>query len=218
MAFLRSMLCSVALLVVGAAASQAADKLFSATALGTQDIKKVAQLLRAQEAKFATPEELRKAPGFYWDEDLQKQSFKITSSQKGMDNVFFVPIYADFNKQTAGSATSKLSLLIIQRKDNEIMELPKHPALRWTIDEVVSVAFRDLRGDHQRSIIVNATAMTGVGENGAVPMDVYAVYLPTPDGKWALSDTLQEHLLKTKAGSVAAVVKAAKAFLAKKKI
>ena len=55
------------------------------------------------------------------------------------------------------------------------------------------VAFRDVRG------------MTGIGPNGADPFDVFAVYLPTPEGGWILDPALQHRIASAQSLALAKV-------------
>jgi hypothetical protein len=107
--------------------------------------------------------ELAQYPQLYWSEDWQKQSFRITSTQPGLDDVHFVPIAADFKEGTNASKrwSQSVSLLIINRNDSKTHLLPTHPVMAWDAAEIGLVAFRDVRGDGRRSIIVDVKGNTG---------------------------------------------------------
>ncbi len=178
----------------GIALCKAVD--FQATSVTAEDKKAISSILSKQEAKWVPAEELKKYPSLYWQDELQKQSFKITSSQNGIEDTYLVPIQADYinGTQSQRAWDQSLSILLINRKNSTIVSLPEHPVLKWNFDHIEGVAFRDVQGNGKRSIIVDAAGITGMGENGTKPFDVIAIYLPNEDGTWRLDQNLQKEI------------------------
>ncbi len=174
--------------------SYAVDNSFIISPINSEEKKQISALFKKYETKWVSAKELEDHPGIYWQDDLEKQSFKISSNQLSLENVYFVPIQADFKNEIHPNKdwSQNLSLLLIDRKSQAIKELPKHPVLTWSFFEIKTVAFRDLQGDGKRCIIVNAAGMTGVGPEGAHPFDVYAIYIPEPNGTWRLDKKLHD--------------------------
>jgi|GEM_PF-2001942 len=184
----------VLLSAAGPLPSSAAE--FKASPLLPEDRKVILNHLQKEESKWVPTEELTKYPGLYWQEDLQKQSFRIQSDQKGLEDCYFVPIQADFAKGLNSKKpwSQSLSLLLINRKDGTILNLPEHPVLEWSFDHISGVAFRDVQKNGRRAILVDAAGITGIGANGTEPFDVIAVYLPKDDGTWRLDPDLQKKI------------------------
>lgn len=174
--------------------SFAAEKIFQTSPINSEEQKQISALLKKHEKKWVSAKELEDYPGIYWQDDLIKQSFKISSNQLSLEDVYFVPIQADYKNGLQSNKTwsQSLSLLLIDRKSQEIKELPKHPVLTWSFFEIKTVAFRDLQGNGKRCIIVNASGMTGIGPEGAHPFDVYAIYIPELNGTWRLDEKLHD--------------------------
>ncbi len=169
---------------------------FQVKPLNLEDKKFISSILQKQESKWVPAEELKKYPGLYWQEDLQGQSFRMTSSQNGLEDAYFVPIQANYSDglKSMKSWSQSLSLLLIIKKNSSIVKLPEHPVTEWSFDHIEGVAFRDLEGKGRRSIIVNAAGITGIGPTGTVPFNVIAVYLQSTDGTWKLDSELQEKI------------------------
>lgn len=179
--------------------AQAEPVPFKVTALSAEDKKKVSDILKPFESKWIPAEEIKKSTELYWQGDMQAQSFKITSSQPGLEDVYFVPIQADYELGHAAPTRTwiqSLSLLVIDRKTSKITNLPTHPVMAWTFDHMESISFRDVQGNGSRAILVNAAGVTGVGPNGVEPFNVIAVYLPDGKGSWALDAKLQDQIDK----------------------
>lgn len=169
---------------------------FHVLPLASADNEKIAAILQPLAAKWLPAEELARYPDLYWQKNLQKQSFRIQSSQKGLEDVYFVPIQADYRigMQSQKQWAQCLSLLIINRQNSSISPLPIHPVMEWSFDSLEAVSFRDVQGHGKRAIIVHAAGITGIGPIGSEPFTVFAVYLPTTDGAWLLDDALQQHI------------------------
>jgi len=176
----------------------AAESKFSVQQIDAGDKTKIERFFKPLELKWVPLEELSKYPGLYWQDDLQKQSFRIASGQKGLEDVYFVSIQADYKLGTKATRTwvQCVSFLIIDRKSGKILSLPTHPAMEWSFDHIESVAFRDVQGDGRRAIVINVAGITGIGLTGTEPFDVFAVYLPTADGSWVLDEKLQQQIDK----------------------
>ncbi len=172
--------------------SYAVDNSFIISPINSEEKKQISALFKTYETKWVSAKELEDQPGAYWQDDLKEQSFKISSNQPSLEDVYFVPIQADYKNgiHSDKNRSQNLSLLLIDRKNRDIKELPKHPVLTWNFFEIKTVAFRDLQGDGKRCIIVNAAGMTGVGPDGANPFDVYAIYIPEPNGTWRMDEKL----------------------------
>ena len=169
---------------------------FRVLPLTAADSEKIAALLQPLASKWLPGEELARYPGLYWQKNLQDHSFRIQSRQKGLEDVYFVPIQADYRNgmQSQKQWAQCLSLLIINRQNASLSPLPTHPVMEWSFDSLKAVAFRDVQGQGKRAIIVHAAGITGIGPTGSEPFAVFAVYLPTPDGAWLLDDALQQHI------------------------
>jgi hypothetical protein len=193
------------------------QKGFAINPLTADDKEQIRNIFKPLESKWVPSEELAQYPELYWSEDWQKQSFRITSTQPGLEDVYFVPIAADFKEGTNASKrwSQSVSLLIINRNDSKIHLLPTHPVMAWDAAEIGLVAFRDVRGDGRRSIIVDVKGNTGAGPEAAVPFDVFAIYLPTGDGGWVLDAGLQKHLEQCR--SLGQALKIAKSYFTAKK-
>ncbi|SJZ39890.1 hypothetical protein SAMN02745119_00465 [Trichlorobacter thiogenes] len=182
-------------LILGASGSlAAAESKFLVQPIDAGDKTKLQRIFKPLESKWVPQQELSKYPGLYWQDDLQKQSFRIASEQKGLEDVYFVPVQADYEQGTKAARTwsQSVSFLIIDRKNGEIRPLPTHPAMEWSFDHIESVAFRDVQGNGQRAIVIDVAAITGIGPTGTEPFDVFAVYLPAADGSWTLDEKLQQ--------------------------
>ncbi len=172
--------------------SYAVDNSFIISPINSEEKKQISALFKTYETKWVSAKELKDQPGVYWQDDLKEQSFKISSNQLSLEDVYFVPIQADYKNEIHPNKdwSQNLSLLLIDRKSQAIKELPKHPVLTWNFFEIKTVAFRDLQGDGKRCIIVNAAGMTGAGPEGAHPFDVYAIYIPEQNGTWRTDEKL----------------------------
>lgn len=200
---------------------------FKISVINSEDKKVISSIFQKKESLWVPAEELKKYPGLYWQSDLQAQSFKITSLQKGMEDIYFVPIEADYENGTKSQKpwSQSLSILIINRKDSAILKLPDHPVLEWNFDHLVGVAFRDVQGNGKRSIIVDAAGATGMGANGSDPFDVIAVYLQSDNGTWRLDPELQKNIddqmykkcKKTSCRDIKTIVKFSESYFKKKK-
>jgi hypothetical protein len=206
----------------------AAESKFSVQPIDAGDKTKIQRLFKPLESKWVPQEELLKYPGLYWQDDLQKQSFRIASGQKGLEDVYFVSVQADYERGTKAAKTwsQSVSFLIIDRKNGNIRPLPTHPAMEWSFDHIETVTFRDVQGNARRAIVIDVAAITGIGPNGTEPFDVFAVYLPAADGSWTLDEKLQQQIdrqlyEKCNAGvcwTLGAVLKVSRAYFRDKKV
>jgi len=167
--------------------------------LSDDDKKNIIAALKPYETRWVSQDVLSKDKIPYWRENMQKQSFRIISSQKGLEDAYFVSIQADITENLEASDRlwdNSVSFIVIDRRNNSMRSLPAHPARQWIAFRIKSIAFRDVQGNGQRAIIINVSAVTGIGSGGATPFDVYGIYLPNPDGSWRIDDKLQERIEK----------------------
>jgi hypothetical protein len=168
---------------------------FEVKPLTNAEQDQVSAILKPFSGNWVPKQEVSKYPELYWQRELRDQSFHIKSSERGLEDVFFVPISADFKGETNKQWSQSLSLLLIDVKDpKKIAVLPAHPILEWNAFGVKSVAFRDLKGNGEHAIIVNAEGDTGIGAGGAELFSAIGVYLPAGDGTFKLDDKLQKFI------------------------
>ncbi len=179
-------------LVLGPAtqASAAPADHFQAAVLSPAELQTVARMLKPLQAKYVPQDDRAKADG--WIDN--SQSFHIVSDQPGLRDAYLVTVSADMQPQSVHDWQMSAAFVLIDRASGAITVLPQHPVMNWSAYEVETVAFRDVRGDGSRAIVIDVQGVTGIGPNGADPFDVYAIYLPGKDGSFKLDDGLQKRL------------------------
>ncbi len=162
---------------------------FQAALLTPAEQQAVAKTLKPLESRYVPADAGAKADAGWIDDT---QSFHVVSGQNGLRDTYLVAVAGD----PAGQHDWQMSaaFLLIDRATGRVTPLPPHPVMTWNAYEVEAVAFRDVRGDGTRAIIIDVQGVTGIGPNGATPFDVWAVYLPNADGTFRLDDGLQKKL------------------------
>ena len=171
------------ILALAMIATPAAAAPFQATLLTPAEQQSVAGVLAP-----LRPAEARPAD---WIDD--SQSFHIVSDQPGLRDTYLVTVSADLHPPSVHDWQMSASFVLIDRVGGAKTVLPQHPVMNWSAYEVEAVAFRDVRGDGSRAILIDVQGVTGIGENGATPFDVWAVYVPGAGG-FRLDDGLQKKL------------------------
>lgn len=189
----------IIVLFIYSSALAASYNSFNILPLSDDDKKSIVAVLKPYKSRWVSQDALEKHKMPYWRDNMQKQSFRILSSQKGLEDVYFVSIQADLIENLEASDRlwdNSVSFIVIDRKNNTIRLLPAHPARQWIAFRINSIAFRDVQGNGQRAIVINVASTTGIGVGGATPFDVYGIYLPNSDGSWHLDDKLQDRIEK----------------------
>ena len=163
---------------------------FQAALLTPAEQQSVAKTMKPLESKYVPADAGAKADG--WIDNTQ--SFHIVSGQNGLRDTYLVTVSADMHPPSVHDWQMSASFALIDKATGRVTILPQHPVMTWNAYEVEAVAFRDVRGDGTRAIVIDVQGVTGIGENGATPFDVWAVYLPNADGTFRLDDGLQKKL------------------------
>jgi hypothetical protein len=79
-------------------------------------------------------------------------------------------------------STAKLAFFLSDAKGKIICSLPDFYGNHWTFYEMKAVSFKDINKDGIKDIIVIADCVTGVGNEGAVPFSVCAIYFQFEKG------------------------------------
>lgn len=81
---------------------------------------------------------------------------------------------------TANQKGTDLKVYFDLYENNQLyFRLPPHPINDFAFFGFISVYVHDINGDSKDDIIINASAITGIGPEGAVPFDRVSVYFQT---------------------------------------
>jgi hypothetical protein len=80
-----------------------------------------------------------------------------------------------------------LQIVVVSEPGAEV--LLDHAANSWMADRVLAVRLADVNQDGYADLFVAATAISGIGTDGAIPFDVVDFWLGTSDGRFQADET-----------------------------